>query len=222
MKRPHPVPHASRSRSLTRALPRLGAAVAMLSLGGCGAAAPRTAGLDPARLDPRALYPLHEAYVWSYDVDTGTGVHTFAVSRVVRASEGRFAVTNGGTEIEYEQRPDGLFRPQTGTYLLRAPIEVGASWPAAAGATARVTSVTEVVDGRAGHFEGCVRVVEENDAGSGRSVVTVYCPGQGPTLVESRQSMELSGQVVTVRAELIGLVRGEEDAESPEELDAPR
>lgn len=196
-------------------------ALALAVLPACGAATPRPAGLDPARLDPARLYPMRDGYVWSYNVDTATGMNTFAVSRVVRAEGDTIAITNGGEEIVYQQREDGIYRPQSGTYLLRAPIEVGASWPGAAGATARVTSVTEEVDVQAGHFEGCVAVVEENEEAA-RTVRTVYCDGLGPVLVESTQTLTMGeGRTLTVRGELIGLVRGEEDAEAPEEEAPP-
>jgi len=196
-------------------------ALALCLLPACGASAPRTAGFDPERLAPERLYPMRDGYVWSYNVDTGTGMNTFAVSRVVRAEGSTFAITNGGEEIVYEVREDGIYRPQSGNYLLRAPIEVGASWPGSAGATARVTSVTEEVDVQAGHFEGCVSVLEENDE-SGRVVRTVYCDGQGPVLVESTQTLTMGeDRALTVRGELIGLVRGEEDAEAPEDFGAP-
>jgi hypothetical protein len=199
----------------------LGLALAGAFVAGCGASAPRTAALDPARLEPRLLYPMQDGYVWSYDVDTGTGVRTFAVSRVVEARGSTFSITNGGSEIVYEVRPEGIYRPQTSTWLLRAPIEVGASWPSTGELVARVTSVTEIVDIGAGHFEGCVEVVEDGGE-TGQRIRTVYCSGLGPALVESTQSMELSGQSLTVRGELIGLVRGAEDAEEPEAIEAPR
>ena len=190
-------------------------------LPGCGAGTPRPAALDPERLAPARLYPMRDGYVWSYNVDTGTGMNTFAVSRVVRAEGDTYAITNGGEEIVYEVRADGIYRPQSGTYLLRAPIEVGATWPGSAGATARVASTTEEVDVQAGHFEGCVLIVEES-AESGRVVRTTYCDGEGPVLVESTQALTMGeDRTLTVRGELIGLVRGEEDAEAPEEYDAP-
>jgi hypothetical protein len=197
------------------------ACASFLVLSGCGAAASRPAGLDPNRLAPTSLYPLHEGYVWSYNVDTGTGVNTFAVSRVTRASGTTFAVSNGGDEIVYEVRDDGIFRPQTGTYLLKAPIDVGASWSAPGGATARVTSVTERIEVPAGSFEGCVEVVEDGGEAQ-RRIRTVYCAGAGPAVVESTQTLEISHQSIAVRGVLLGLVRGEEDAEAPAEIAGPR
>lgn len=187
---------------------------------GCGGGQARTAGLDPDRLVPRNLYPMRDGYVWSYNVDTGTGMNTFAVSRVVSAEGDRYAISNGGEEILYEVREGGIFRPQTGTWLLRAPIEVGASWETTGGLTARVTSVTESVDVSAGHYDGCVVVVEEG-GDSGRRIRTTYCAGVGPTVVESRQELQLRGEPLTVRGELIGLVRGAEDAEEPEGYEGP-
>jgi hypothetical protein len=209
--------HASRSTLLALGL---GLGSALASLPGCGGAPVRPTGLDPGRLEPSNLYPMREGYVWSYDVDTGTGMRTFAVSRVLSVSGGRVAITNGGEEILYELRDGGIFRPQSGTWLLRAPIEVGASWPSSGDTTARVTSVTETVEVPGGRFEGCVEVLEEGGEGA-RRVRTVYCAGVGPTIVESRQELALRPEPLVVRGELIGLVRGAEDAEEPEGYDAP-
>ncbi|MDQ3032670.1 MAG: hypothetical protein M3Y87_09655 [Myxococcota bacterium] len=197
-----------------------GTLLLLAAIAGCGGGQARPAGLDPDRLDPRALYPMREDYVWSYNVDTGTGMNTFAVSRVVSVEGDRYVITNGGEEIIYELREGGIFRPPTGTWLLRAPIEVGASWETTGGLTARVVSVTESVDVPAGHFDGCVDVVEEG-GDSGRRIRTVYCAGVGPTVVESRQELQLRDEPLTVRGELIGLVRGVEDAEEPEGYEGP-
>ncbi len=187
---------------------------------GCGAATPRSAGLDSDRLIPRNLYPMHDGYVWSYNVDTGTGMNTFAVSRVVSVEGSRVAISNGGEELLYELREEGIFRPQSGTWLLKAPIEVGATWETSGGLEARVVSVTEHVSVPAGEYDGCVEIVEEG-GDSGRRIRTIYCAGVGPTVIESTQTLQLRDEPLAVRGQLMGLVRGAEDAEEPEGYEGP-
>jgi hypothetical protein len=187
---------------------------------GCGAATARPAGLDPNRLIPRNLYPMQDGYVWSYNVDTGTGMNTFAVSRVVSVEGSQIAISNGGDELLYELREGGIFRPQTGTWLLKAPIDVGATWESSGGLVARVVSVTEHVSVPAGEYDGCVEVIEEG-GDSGRRIRTIYCAGVGPTVIESTQTLQLRDEPLVVRGQLMGLVRGAEDAEEPEGYEGP-
>mgnify|MGYP003330828625 CR=1 FL=1 len=78
---------------------------------------------------------------------------------------------DGGEQHTYELRDEGIYRPETSTWLLRDPIAVGQEWPSTLGRTAHVTSVSEVVDVTAGHFTDCVEVVEDG----GVAVVDV-CP----------------------------------------------
>lgn len=188
---------------------------------GCAASSPpvERPRLDP--LDPRVLYPLHDGYIWSYMIDTGTDMPVFTSSSAVETSPGSFELTpQGGQPRLYELRPEGIYRTDVDVWLLRAPIAVGANWPSTGGRTATVTSISEEVDVRAGRFQDCVEVAEEGGTSHMR-IRTVYCPELGPAIVESTQTMELSGQDVSARGELVGLERGEEGAESPEPYDSP-
>ena len=185
----------------------------LLVLSGCGAAqAPASGGIgDP--LDPANLYPLQEGNVWAYDVNTGLegDLPVLGQTRVVSAEGNVFSVsTNRSEPVLYERRPDGIFRTQSGTWLLRGPIRVGASWEASAGLQASVVSVSESVETASGAYEGCVRV-EESSEQEARSTSTVYCPGVGPVLVESVMESRLTRGAVRVTATL----RGYQLAESP-------
>ncbi len=187
---------SQRMVSMTRLL------LVLLLLVGCGG--PST----PAAREPltaRRLYPLQRGLVWSYNVDTGLGEPpTLAISQVVTAEGDRFEVQNNRSEaVVYERRPEGIYRPASGTWLLRDPIEVGAHWEAPGGRTARITSVDERVATPSQQFDECVRV-EEVGGEDGRVIATVYCPDVGPVLVESRMRAALTGRDATVRALLLG------------------
>jgi len=173
---------------------------------GCGAASsgPTTPTGDP--FAPENLYPLAADNVWAYDVDTGLEdeLPILGQTRVLSQEGERFEISNNRSEtIIYERREQGIYRVQSGSWLLRAPIEVGAEWDAPLGATARVVSVTESVQTPAGDFQGCARV-EESGGPSGRETATVYCPGVGPVYVEVVMESRLTRQGVRVVAQLRG------------------
>ncbi len=179
------------------------ALLALLSMG-CGASqtGPRE---DSDRLNPARLYPLHLDNVWSYDIDTGTGdPPVLGITRVVAARDPLFEVSaNRSDPVVYEVRPEGIYKPGSGTWLLRAPIRVGSEWPTTSGMTARVESITESVETPAGNFENCVRV-EESGGEVRRRIRTVYCTDVGPVLVRSAMQAQLTGMTANVTALLRG------------------
>lgn len=141
-------------------------------------------------------------YIWTYDIDTGTGMSSLGITRVVDVQGNMVAIGADGSEPHtYELRAEGIYQPASQTWLLRDPIAVGQSWPATHGRTARIESITESVDVTGGHYENCVLVLEEGGE-SGQHVRTTYCMGIGPVIVESRQELVTSmtgGLTVTGR-----------------------
>lgn len=189
---------------MTRTLAAIALAVAA-----CGPATPEAEepGGDP--LAPNRLYPLSEGHVWSYDIDTGPGDPTLAITRVIAVVDRRVEVSSGGDPVVYELRDDGIFQPATGTWLLKAPIREGAEWPAGGGRTARVTSTSETIEVPAGRFDGCVRV-EEGGGDSGKLVTTVYCPDVGPVYLEVQQQLVTTEAPVRAVSRMLGYNLGEE------------
>ncbi len=169
----------------------------------CGPATPdadEPAG-DP--FDPHLLYPLAEGNVWSYNVDTGDEQPTLAITRVIARVDDRVEVTSGGDPVVYELRAEGIWRPGTETWLLRAPVREGSEWASPQGMTARVTSTQATVETPAGSFEGCVRV-EESGGEDERYVQTVYCPEIGPVYLESRMQLTTTPAPIRVIARMLG------------------
>jgi hypothetical protein len=177
--------------------------IAMSAAAGCGGADVERGQTEEERLAPLNLYPLREGHVWSYNVDTGTDLPTLTITRVVAHIGSRVEVSSGGDAVVYELRPDGIFRPMSETWLLKAPVREGATWPSAQGMVARVASTTESVETPSGSYTDCVRV-EEQGGEADRLVNTVYCPGIGPVLVASRMQLTLTEEPVEVTARLLG------------------
>ncbi len=181
---------------------------ANLLLQACGGATPHT---TPQRtLTPRDLYPSGAGYVWSYNVDTGTGLNSLGVTRVASTEGEHFRIQTAESELPYEYRVDGIFRSDADAYLIRFPLEIGQSWPTSEGREARIVSISEAAHVPAGDFSGCV-LVEESGGESGREIRTTYCPDVGPVIVEARQALRLRPEGMTVRGVLLGFVRGSED-----------
>lgn len=167
-------------------------------------------GTQEAPATPRAdlhapdhLYPLGADYVWSYQVDNGIE-NVLGVARVTAVIGPRIEISAlGGEPFVYERREDGIYRPASSTWLLKAPIVVGAEWEAPSGRTARVASVSARIEVPAGVFEDCVRV-EEDGGDDQKTVKTVYCPGIGPVHVETSMQLTLTEQPPRIIGRLMG------------------
>lgn len=175
-------------------------------LAACGGAAPPAGPSEPLHT-PRRLYPLAPGNIWTYDVDTGVGVPTLAITRVKQSALNRFEVSSGSEPLSYEVREGGIYNAGRDAWLLKAPIEVGAGWPSGSGMRAEVTALDKSMSTPAGDFRQCVEVLETGGDGAKR-IRTVYCPDVGPVLVESSMAMELSGKSVRVQGTLRGYTLG--------------
>lgn len=169
---------------------------------GCGGAS-KSVRPDDNRLDIARLYPLRPGSVWTYDVDTGQGLPTLAITRVTEQEGNRVKVSSGADPVVYEVRDEGLFRPDRNGFVLKKPIRTGARWDAGQGTSAEVVDTDKHVVTPAGEFNGCVEVHESGGA-TPKEVRTVFCPDVGPVELESSMAMELSGQHARVIARLRG------------------
>jgi len=157
----------------------------------------------PRGVNPSDLYPLHAGNAWSYDVDTGAASTTLAVTRV-ESVDGRLAeVRTGSVVLRYEMLEEGIRVPPGDAWIIRAPVQEGASWPGRGGRTATVVSIGASQRTGVGTFEGCVEVMETGGTLE-LEVRTVYCPGVGPVSVRSTMRSKSSDRVVTVSATLRG------------------
>ena len=173
-----------------------------LLLSACQAGLGATGSRDD-RLRIDRLYPMREGSVWTYDVDTGEGVPTLAITRVSAHGGSRVEISSGGVPVAYELRSDGLYRTDRGAYVLKLPLRPGASWDAGEGASAEVTDIEKKVSTPAGDFSGCVETRESGSA-SGKVVRTVFCPDVGPVELESSLELAVTGGSARVLARLRG------------------
>lgn len=201
-------------------VPRLRFTVASALLAAC-ASAPSPKPAAPA-LSPARLYPMPAGSAWSYDVETGEGPPVLAITRVIESAPDRATVQSGESTIAYVLRADGIFREDRGGYLLKSPIHVGASWPSGGGVQASVQRTDVALETKAGHFSGCVEVLEQGSP-SGAVVTTTYCPDVGPARVVSSMQLALAAEGgVQVVAQLRGYqIGGAAPAAAPAKTSLP-
>lgn len=177
------------------------AILGLVLFAGCGSANKvNTARTDP--LAPNTLYPLKVGAVWSYDVDTGVGLNTLAISRVLSVRGQRVEVGSGGAPIAYEVSSTGIRRPGEQTWVLKVPIKPGARWRSPVG-EAQVLSVDAKIETLAGTFAHCVHVVEHSEDRA-RRVETIYCPNVGPVYIDSHMKLKIAASQTRVTARLLG------------------
>ena len=178
---------------------RLSLGLALLA----AACAPKATPASTNRLSPSDYYPLGAGNAWAYDVDTGEDSTTLGVTKV-ESFDGRVAVVRTGrTVLRYEVLEDGIRVLADEAWVLRAPLEVGASWRGRGGRSARIVSTDAPVETRAGNFDRCVEVLETGGKLE-LEVRTIYCPRVGPVLVESTMRSEASERSLAVSARLRG------------------
>jgi hypothetical protein len=166
--------------------PRRFAALVSLGVAACSADAPRavTPGASAvedvtARRSVERFLPLKHDTIYSYDVYApGQASPERLILQVERHSAERANLRSGNVIRRVVFEPEGV-KLVSGGYLLRAPLELGASWAGPAGSV-RVSDVDQVLTVPAGTFSGCIETSETaGGAALRRLIVTSYCPDVG-------------------------------------------
>ncbi len=146
----------------------------------------------PAATGVERFFPLEEGRIYHYVTKEGseTGMLVAKVRRT-DAAHGELRLSNGTKRFILS--PDGVSY-DTGIFVLKAPIEVGTSWPGEHGGTTKIAAIDASATVPAGTYSGCVKTVEEGRQGA--RYTTTYCPGIGMVL------LEVTAQGAEARAEL--------------------
>lgn len=149
---------------------------------GSGASRPEATSAAPPASPIERLFPLEDGRIYHY-VTTDNGEAGMLVARVRRsdATHGELRMSNTSKRFVYAQGSVGY---DGGATILKAPIEVGASWPGEHGGTTRIASVDASPKVAAGSYSGCVQTIEEGGRVPGARYATTYCPGVGMVLLE--------------------------------------
>lgn len=149
---------------------------------GCGASAAAQGPAGAASLVPGSpfarLFPAPDGHVYAYATRSSEGAKGMFVTRVRREAS-RVVLSTGAKSESVEVRDEGVRRWPLGPYLLKAPLEVGASWPGGEGASVKISRVDVAIDVPAGHFAGCVETIESREGAASKRVTTTFCPDVG-------------------------------------------
>lgn len=149
------------------------------------AASPSAATAAAPRLSSgtalETYFPLVEGHRYSYEFETDDGRRGLLSIRHRRAStlDGSWELPNGTNAFSYAD--DGVLTLGEGvaSYILRAPIELGAEWPGGKSSKIEVTKVDLSVTTPGGAFRGCIETSETRGGDVPLSVTSVYCPDVG-------------------------------------------
>lgn len=140
-------------------------------------------GTAPSSAVSRYL-PLADGRIWAYDEeDEETKTGGVFVTRARKLTGARFSLTTGDRARIVEMRADGVAM-ESGIYVLKVPLAVGAQWPGERGSIVRVAALDRVVQVPAGTFAGCVETIEDLASPTGgenplRRITTQFCPDVG-------------------------------------------
>ena len=189
--------------SVLRSSGVFGIAAGVLLFAGCtssgahDARAPVTPG---AELPPEERYfPLIDGHIYQYASRGQDGREGFMVLNVAR-DHNRATLTAGSTVQRLQIRPDGIYN-ESGYYVLKLPLDVGAQWVGQSG-TVEVVRKNETLDTDAGRFTQCL-VTREAIQGTVevRTTESTYCPGVGLVRlnVESKRAAAVEQETVTLQ-----------------------
>lgn len=152
-----------------------GLSVAAFGCGGSKSTSPASA--PAAKNDIEYYFPLEDGKIYHYLTKEG-GETGMLVAKVHRPQQhrGELRVSNGTKRFMYVA--DGVTYVG-GAYVLKAPLEAGATWPGEHGGTTKITATDAVVQVPAGKFSSCVRTVEEGGRPAHSRYESTFCPGIG-------------------------------------------
>lgn len=162
-----------------------GLVTGLLACSGADKAPAASAPKAPSGGSFESLFPLVDGNIYAYDTKDGdeTGMLVAKVKRT-DATHGELQLSNKTNRFVYAA--DGVTY-DTGTYILKGPLEVGTSWEGEHGGLVKIDAVDRAVTVPAGSYSGCVRTVEEGAAlPPGKRYETTYCPGVGMVLLAVR------------------------------------
>jgi hypothetical protein len=148
-------------------------------------------------------FPLEDGKIYNYSTKEGdeTGMLVAKVHRP-QTHRGELRVSNGTKRFMYVA--DGVTYVG-GAYVLKAPLEKGASWPGEHGGTTKITAVDVSMQVPAGKYTSCVRTVEEGGRPANSRYESTFCPGVGIVLLvvstpgnESRAELKSYGMPVKI------------------------
>lgn len=155
----------------------------IVACGSAGSPTAQSVSTKPASGSSAEQYfPLEEGRIYAY-ATAENGETGMLVAKVHRtdATHGELRLSNATKRFVFT--PQGVAY-DGGAFILKSPLDVGATWPGEHGGTAKVVSIDASPKVIAGSYSSCIQTVEEGGRPEGSKYVTTYCPGVGMVLLE--------------------------------------
>jgi hypothetical protein len=146
------------------------------------AEAPKLASGSPVE----TYFPLEQGKLYTYATHAGPeqGTVSFKVERA-DATHGKLVVVGSNSAKRFVYEKDGVAYDGGGAYILKAPLEVGTTWPGEHGGQAKIVKTDGTAAGADGKsYSSCVVTQEDGTRPPGSRYTTTYCPGVGMVLFE--------------------------------------
>jgi hypothetical protein len=158
----------------------------------CGAGG---AGLPPdtvrlhqgERSEVERYLPLKDGVVFEYATRASSGQPGMMTIQVENTDSKHIELAFGGRRESLVVGTAGV-RYADGGYWLKAPLSVDNSWDGRYG-VARVVARDVELTVPAGHFEGCIRIEENNRSQTSTTTTSVYCPQVGMVLLDVKSNV---------------------------------
>lgn len=136
----------------------------------------------PSGSSVEPFFPLEEGRIYAY-ATSENGETGMLVAKVHRTdpSHGELRLSNATKRFVFS--PEGVAY-DTGAFILKGPLAVGATWPGEHGGTTRVATMDASPKVVAGTYSSCVQTIEEGGRPPGAKYAVTYCPGVGMVLLE--------------------------------------
>jgi hypothetical protein len=132
-------------------------------------------------------FPLEEGKIYHYVTKEGDE-QGMLVAKVRRSSETTGELQLSNATKRFTILPDGITYTG-GPYVLKSPLDVGASWKGEHGGTTKIEKVDAAAQVPAGSYAGCLLTVEEGGRPQNVRYETTYCPGVGMVLLVVKSPM---------------------------------
>jgi len=130
-------------------------------------------------------FPLVDGYVYLYATTTERGDDGILIARVHRSGDrdGELRFPSGVKRFRYTT--EGVMLADTGAFVLKEPIERGATWRGEHGGQTQVIAVEVTIDVPAGQYTGCVQTLEERLGDRPVRFISTFCPDVGVVSLEA-------------------------------------
>lgn len=145
---------------------------------GCGAGpespqTPRASGTTGVE----RYFPLGDGYVYTYETTEADQSQDMLLLRVKRLDKEHAQLQTASGVRHLIISPNAIRREGSG-FVLRGPLDQGASWEGDNGGRTHIEAVNVRVSVPAGNFADCIRTVERIGQATGK-ITSVFCDGVG-------------------------------------------